>query len=444
MATYRSARLERLLGAPVAEAQNSHVLGLINGAVPEDFDLDYKRELYGNGGSDRRSLCSDVAAMANTAGGLIILGMDEDAHGVAAAAPEVDLSDDEKRRMLQIIASGVSPLPQFDVIPVPGSDPDRGFYVISVLRSAEAPHAVIVNNETLRFPRRNGSTTVYLTQAEVRAAYLAQFAADGDRGAQIESIERELLDDLYVKEQTFLVVSLLPDLGGSMTIDAAALNRFQLETVGKSPHIVGGGGRSAWMQAQVGPGRLTADGSNNPGDKAKWLACHLHRTGAGAFATAVDRPLRNDDRHSEIADEHMADALLGGLRFLGRHARDRAGASGNALLRATVYPVTPDGSAHLVHYRHYNRASGLGARELTARPIATTVGDIDELAEGGPALVAAAHRLGSELHQAFGRAEILQLTADGELRRPYWGHSSRPSLEAWAHATGVKINDEQV
>ncbi|MFJ5217153.1 helix-turn-helix domain-containing protein [Streptomyces sp. NPDC088354] len=450
MVTYRSARLERLLGAPVAEAQHSHVLGLIAGAVPEDFDLDYKRELYGNGGSDRRSLCSDVAAMANTAGGLIILGMDEDAHGVAATAPEVDLSDDEKRRMLQIIASGVSPLPQFDVIPIPGGNPDRGFYLISVLRSPEAPHAVIVNNETLRFPRRNGSTTVYLTQAEVRAAYLAQFTADGDRAGRIVGLDSALTVDLDVSEQTYLVVSLLPDLGGSMNIDTAALQTFQQQVAGRSPFIVGYNG-SRWTRGQVGPGCLTANGSSNPGDKAKWLACHLHKSGAGVFASAFDRGMPNpmssayaDGPLTNVGDELLAESLLAGLRFLAAHARDRSGASGNALLRASIFPVADEVPARLIQYRAYSGGDEYGTRRVTVPPSATTVADIDDLAAEGPELVAAAYRLGSELFQAFGIAEIPQMTAAGEFRQRYWLSQARPTVEAWAKKNGVSMIDEKI
>ncbi|MEU0184167.1 ATP-binding protein [Streptomyces sp. NPDC006207] len=443
MATFRSARLERLLGAPVAEAQHSHVLGLIAGAVPEDFDLDFKRELYGTNDSAKRSLCGDVAAMANTAGGLIILGMDEDAHGVAAAAPEVDLSDDEKRRILQTVAAGVSPLPQFDVIPVPGSNPDRGFYLISILRSAEAPHAVIVNNETLRFPRRNGSTTIYMSQAEVRAAYLAQFAADGDRAGRLEGIEQGLADELDISDQTFIMVSLLPDLGGTMTLDSAALKKFQHEVTSRRPHIVAAIGRE-WYRAQVGPGRLSADGSLQPDEKPKWLACQLHNTGAGAFASVVDIPSDNEVPRTEVGDEHVADSLLAGLRFLAQHARDRTGASGNALIRASIYPVFPERAATLVHYRFFGGRASLGSRMVTSPPSATTVADIDDLASEGPELVAAAYRLGSHLVQAFGRPEILQLTAAGALRWNYWGEHSRPSVEAWAKAKGIDITEEQV
>ncbi|MCF1597339.1 AlbA family DNA-binding domain-containing protein [Streptomyces muensis] len=442
MAALRSTRLERLLGVPVSDATHAHVHALINGAVPEDYDLDFKRELYGRNDAAKRALCGDVAAMANTSGGLIILGLDEDEHGSATAAPEVELSDDEKRRMLQTVAAGVSPAPQLDMIACPGTDPARGFYLIAVPRSNQGPHAVLVN-DSLRFPRRNGSTTVYLSQPEVRAAYFSQFTAERDRAGQLETVEAELLADLDTSVQVFAVVTLAPDLEGGMTIDTAAMKTYQEQTVGRSPLIVNGSGIN-WMRAQVGPGRLTADGSSRPDQRATWLACHLHATGAGAFAAIVDRTDRGDSTQVDIGDEHLADGLLSGLQYLARHARDRAAASGNVFLRATVHPLTAECPARLVHYRHHGFPEPLGARVLTRAVPAVTVSDVDDMAAGGLELVAAAHRLGSGLAQAFGRAEILQFSPEGELRRRYWSHESRPALERWAQQGDVKITDDEV
>ncbi|MGP3989125.1 hypothetical protein [Streptomyces sp. 3N207] len=218
---------------------------------------------------------------------------------------EVELSDDEKRRMLQVVAAGVSPPPYIDVIARPGEDTARGFYLIAVPRSTQAPHAVLVN-DALRFPRRNGSTTVYQSQPEVRAAYLSQFAAERDRAGQLEIIESELLTELDSSTQVFAVLTLVPDLGGAMTIDTAASTDFQGQTLGRSPLIANVSGLS-WKRAQVGPGRLIADGTPKPDGRSSWLACHLHATGAGSFAALLARTDRDDAPHALLGDEHLAD-----------------------------------------------------------------------------------------------------------------------------------------
>jgi len=42
---------------------------LISNQVAESFDLDFKSEMYGTSDKDKRDAATDVAALANTAGG---------------------------------------------------------------------------------------------------------------------------------------------------------------------------------------------------------------------------------------------------------------------------------------------------------------------------------------------------------------------------------------
>ena len=61
----------------------SDLLELIDGKVPEDHRLDYKRDIYGQSDKDKKELLKDVSAFANVSGGTIVIGIDE-AAGVAA------------------------------------------------------------------------------------------------------------------------------------------------------------------------------------------------------------------------------------------------------------------------------------------------------------------------------------------------------------------------
>jgi hypothetical protein len=96
-------------------------------------------------------LASDVAALANTAGGLIVIGIADDGQARGAAASTVALSDVETARMQQTVASLIAPLPDFDMIAVEDPmNPGTGFLLIAVPPSQRQPHAVIVN-QGLRF-----------------------------------------------------------------------------------------------------------------------------------------------------------------------------------------------------------------------------------------------------------------------------------------------------
>jgi hypothetical protein len=101
----RSRRLDSVFGASLDALEARHIRGLVTAGVQEAFDLDFKQTLYGRGDSDKRALAGDVAALANTGGGVIVLGVEEDDQARAKGTPGVEISDSEVGRMRQVIAS---------------------------------------------------------------------------------------------------------------------------------------------------------------------------------------------------------------------------------------------------------------------------------------------------------------------------------------------------
>jgi len=125
MVALRSSRLEGLFGGPLGAMTHASVASLVPNGVVESYDLEFKGQIYGRSDKEKRDLAGDVAALANTAGGVILLGIEEDDQARACAAPGVPLSDAEVGRMRQVVASQVSPLPLFDVLPGGGSGAAR-------------------------------------------------------------------------------------------------------------------------------------------------------------------------------------------------------------------------------------------------------------------------------------------------------------------------------
>jgi hypothetical protein len=87
------ARLAKLLGAPVHQATFEQVAALIAKKACEDADLDFKRSNRYVDGDGAEELAKDVSAMANTRGGLIIIGIEEDGQACAKAVTLVTVSD---------------------------------------------------------------------------------------------------------------------------------------------------------------------------------------------------------------------------------------------------------------------------------------------------------------------------------------------------------------
>lgn len=452
MVALRSRRLETLLGMSLDDLDDGYenIKGLVDHSVSEAFDLDFKRDLYGNSEKERHNLATDVAALANTAGGLLVLGLDEDRQAHAAAALGVVVSDDERRRMLQIIGSLVVPLPLFDIIPVlkPGES-GHGFFVVAVARSALAPHAVIIN-QNLRYPRRNGTTTRYLSEPEVATAYRERLAGTQRQASRIEEIEREALQRLDPTGMPWVVVSLVPDLPGELSINSEVFKTFRDEIQGHSVTAIPSVG-IRFRRATVGPRRLLADGTMNNSPLANWAALELHTDGAGVYGMCVPNlmaqtrqnlPDSEEPRLQRIQDEILVIAVMSGLLFLAQHAHDRAAAGGNVLVRSQIYPISSERPTGLGQTRFHGFLDELGDHVLTSPPPpAEAAAELDALTQPGPELVAVTALLTDQLAHAFGLAEMGQLSHDGQVRRRYW---SGNQVTTWAEQQGIHVTDETV
>ena len=282
MVALQSRRIRELLGTALEAAQYAEYMTLVSNQVPEAFDLDYKAELYGGSDSAKRALAGDVTALANTAGGLLVLGIGEDDQARASTAPGVSIADAEIARIRQTVAANVVPFPSLDVLKI--ENPARsgvGLLVVAVPRSPLAPHAVLVN-EGLRYPRRNGATIRYLSEPEVATAYRERFASAQSQLVRAGQVEQQALGRLSTGVgKCWVVVTLVPDLPGDFLINQVALRTVREETFGKGPMIMPTS--LQWMRVSVGRRQVIVDDSRD-NVTANFLSAQLHHDGAGSFA----------------------------------------------------------------------------------------------------------------------------------------------------------------
>ncbi len=85
---------------PFAQIEERHLRLLTDKGVGEGLDLEFKEAPYGGADDDRREFLKDVTAMANTAGGHIVIGVAA-AAGVAADLRPISTpaADPEKLRL---------------------------------------------------------------------------------------------------------------------------------------------------------------------------------------------------------------------------------------------------------------------------------------------------------------------------------------------------------
>lgn len=453
VALLRSRRLESVLGAPVDKLKASDIRALPANQVTEAFDLDFKATLYGSTDKGRRDLCADVAALANTSGGVIILGVTEDEHAAAVAAPGVQLSDAERNRMLQILASGIAPMPACEVLSVREDESDSGWYLLAVPRSQRAPHAVIMN-DGFRFPVRNGTTIRYVSEPEVAAMYRVRDHRAGDLQARLQELAAISLSCVDRDQGPWITVTLVPEHPGTLEINQRRLNEMKRSYVTRDvSDIQPYGVYFEWVRHSRGK-YTVGEGPYPPLESPlpRYGYAELGTDGAGSYAVMLvdmGEVRRNNSGRAPdatapqvVSDESLALRILTGLRRLASHARDTTGAAGAVVVQVHLAPSTGR-ELEIGHSRFHGMTESRSQTSVSGRiAVAETAASLDDLADPGPELVSAAARLLDELGTWFGIAEMGQLTQDGAIRRRYWTEA-RP-LQNWAQLFGVEVTEQTI
>lgn len=205
------------LHAGLGEAGDELTFDLVKKAadagVEETDRLDWKTTLHlkpsGDAPADdtalRLELAKDIAAMANTRGGLLICGVREGTAGRAHTIEDLgDLSNGvEEKRIVQTAYSHIYP-------PVPvatmrlvgdteGPDAEKTVLVISIPESDDAPHLVRPKGDKreegwLVAPVRAGRDTRNMVEKELETAYRQRFEGRRVRDRDLRESLQELAD----------------------------------------------------------------------------------------------------------------------------------------------------------------------------------------------------------------------------------------------------------
>ena len=88
----------------IRQISEANLLALFGASETEN--LDFKRETYGHNREGHREVCKDVSALANTKGGDLLIGVDEDDASAAAEVVGIDDAQEEIQRLQNIIYVG--------------------------------------------------------------------------------------------------------------------------------------------------------------------------------------------------------------------------------------------------------------------------------------------------------------------------------------------------
>ena len=146
------------------------LLALVTNGVSEGRTIEYKRELPGHSDGEKKEFLADVSSFANTSGGDLVFGVDEQ-NGLPTQIPgfqSADL-DLEVRRLDAMLASGLEPRIRYATRPITGPGGQRTL-IIRVERSWVGPHRVVFKGHD-KFYARNSAGKYPLDVNELRSAF---------------------------------------------------------------------------------------------------------------------------------------------------------------------------------------------------------------------------------------------------------------------------------
>lgn len=440
-------RLSSVFGVPLTELDAIAIQAAIGRSEVEDQDLDWKAEHYPR--NKNFELAKDVAALANTVGGAIFIGVRERA-GRAVESTPVVLTGDLNERVHQILASRVKPLlPGIDVREIPISH-GSGYVIIIVPRSYDAPHAVVDDRKggALHYPVRIGRTTHYLTEHQVAVRYRDRYAARADIVNRLDQVSNEGLSRIALYASAFLGVTLVPAIPGQRGIGAVAVAAEQRFLDGWSADLATPTAPfPSGIRVVPGLRRVTVNQAGQYERYAKEPQAELHYDGAGFAATNCMTPMPETRDPSDPPDGIEQDmfelALLDLVLFLGHHAVD-CGASGECILRAQLHPSQQTGTAtapvktqivapstalrNAVPTEYFDIPE---SRVLNSTHSVETSASLDELVSDVRFAVITAHALAADILGEFGIPEPNTLRPDGNIDVRHVVRKHRIHVEPW-------------
>lgn len=165
--------LHRALGLAPSPLTDDLLDAAVAENVAEANDLDWKSELPPAKGLPQTDFPKDVAAMANSGGGVIVFGVRESQKAATGRVDVGEFDEAYERSLRSAAITAISP-PVFRLnVHRLGVEGNRAV-VVEVPASIDGPH-LIYKNDYFAAPVRNDSDTVWMKERQIEAMYRARF-----------------------------------------------------------------------------------------------------------------------------------------------------------------------------------------------------------------------------------------------------------------------------
>ncbi|KQS69832.1 helix-turn-helix domain-containing protein [Modestobacter sp. Leaf380] len=354
------------LHAALGDVGTTLDFGLIERAcenrVTERADLDWKQQLPLTATSEDKQkkvaqqaeLAKDIAAMANSGGGMIVYGVAEARiEGTSAAdhvVPAGPVDEGTSRSIRQVAGNLIyPPVTGLDLRPLaPADDPEQGVLILLVPDSPDAPHLVHPRNTDDWFgvPYRHGPDTEWMVERQIADAYRAREAGHRKRRENFNDRFDRFVASCGVAEGVNWIVA--------MAVPETPLHRPRDLRLDRANRII----ERAWrwpVGQKMGPRLLTGNEVTRRGLQRYYrfgrqpvsqaggatprARVEVHGDGTVAMAFTRDGFFRGETQRGEVA---LADIEQTGLEFFALlwTARTALGVTGDYSARIAVEPST--------------------------------------------------------------------------------------------------------
>lgn len=180
-------RIHAELGVPTTALTYDMVRDAVAANMAEADDLDWKQALLPPVEKKWWEFAKDVAAMANTRGGLIVFGV-RDSGERAVELIGVPNGQSERQTLTNYAARWVRPLiGELVIEALDGQQGEPGLIVVLVPPSPDSPHVVGEKNE-MGVPYRYGPHTNWMSESELERAYRDRFSRQSDDRAALTAL----------------------------------------------------------------------------------------------------------------------------------------------------------------------------------------------------------------------------------------------------------------
>ena len=201
-----------MFGKLISQLTEEDIQTLVDNNEKESSILEYKQELSGTE-PEKKEISKDVSAMANSEGGYLIIGVQEqDGRASAVVGTPKRIGRQPTEEWLEsVLISNVRPRITIKpkVIDI-ASDPDRVVIIVHIPQSPRRPHMVVADGRNAYYKRHNYQSA-YADEHDVRSMFLESKTSIDEMK---EFLRGRNLDDQ--KKENFALTPLSEDIANTL------------------------------------------------------------------------------------------------------------------------------------------------------------------------------------------------------------------------------------